>query len=76
MLGLARRSDALWLAGAAALLGASGYAFLTTTASLVPAGDYAALASLYLLVAFVNPALFLAVEQETTRLVSRWRALG
>ena len=76
LLGLARRSDALWLAGAVALLGASGYVFLTTTASLVPAGDYAALASLYLLVAFVNPGLFLAVEQETTRLVSRWRTLG
>jgi O-antigen/teichoic acid export membrane protein len=74
--GLARRSDALWLGGAVALLGASGYVFLTTTAALVPAADYAALASLYLLVAFLNPGLFLAVEQETTRLVSRWQAMG
>jgi len=72
---MARRSDALWLAGATALLGASGYVFLTLTAGLVPATDYAALASLYLLVAFINPGLFLAVEQETTRLGSRWQAL-
>ena len=59
-----------------AVLGASGYAFLTLTAGAVSVADYAAVASLYLLVALVGPGLFVAVEQETTRLVSRWEALG
>jgi O-antigen/teichoic acid export membrane protein len=57
------------------LLGASGYAFLTLTARAVPAEGYAALASLYLLVALVGPGLFVPVEQETARLVSRAQAL-
>lgn len=76
MLGLASLSGTIWVAGGSALLGASGYAFLTLTARIVPAADYASLASLYLLVALVGPALFIPVEQETTRLVSRWQALG
>ena len=59
-----------------AVLGASGYVFLTLTAGAVSTADYAAIASLYLLVALVGPGLFMAVEQETTRLVSRWQALG
>jgi len=59
-----------------AVLGASGYVFLTLTAGAVSVADYAAVASLYLLVALVGPGLFVAVEQETTRLVSRWEALG
>jgi O-antigen/teichoic acid export membrane protein len=76
LLGLASLSGTVWVAGGSAVLGASGYAFLTLTARAVPAGQYAALASLYLLVALVGPALFVPVEQETTRLVSRWQALG
>ena len=43
---------------------------------MVPAAGYAALAPLYLLVALAGPALFIPVEQEATRLVSRWGALG
>lgn len=58
------------------LLGASGYAFLTLTAVRVSPADYAALASLYLLVALVGPALFFGVEQEITRLVAAAEASG
>jgi O-antigen/teichoic acid export membrane protein len=76
VLGLASMSGTIWVGGGSVLLGASGYAFLTLTARIVPKADYAALASLYLLVALVGPALFIPVEQETTRLVSRWHALG
>ena len=59
-----------------AVLGASGYAFLTLTAGVVSPADYAAIASLYLLIALIGPGLFVPVEQETTRLVSRWLASG
>lgn len=76
VLGLAPLSGTIWVGVGSVLLGASGYAFLTLTARTVPAADYAALASLYLLVALAGPALFIPVEQETTRLVSRARALG
>jgi O-antigen/teichoic acid export membrane protein len=76
LLGLASLSGTIWVTAGSALLGASGYAFLTLTARRVSAADYSALASLYLLVAMVGPGLFIAVEQETTRLVSRSRALG
>jgi O-antigen/teichoic acid export membrane protein len=76
VLGLAPLSGTMWVGLGSVLLGASGYAFLTLTARTVPPADYAALASLYLLVALAGPALFIPVEQETTRLVSRWRALG
>ena len=58
------------------MLGASGYGFLTLTAGAVPPDDYAALASLYLLVALVGPALFMALEQETTRVVAALTARG
>jgi O-antigen/teichoic acid export membrane protein len=76
LLGLASLSGTIWVGGGSVLLGASGYAFLTLTGRIVPANDYASLASLYLLVAMIGPALFIPVEQETTRLVSRWHALG
>ena len=76
LLGLASLSGTIWVGGGSVLLGASGYAFLTLTAGIVPAADWASLASLYLLVAMVGPALFIPVEQEATRLVSRWHALG
>lgn len=71
LLGLVPLSGTIWVAAGTALLGASGYAFLTITARFVPA----ALGSLDLLVAQVGPGLFLAVKQETTRLLSRWQAL-
>jgi O-antigen/teichoic acid export membrane protein len=65
----------LWVAGGILLLGVSGYGFLTLAAGQVSPADYAALSSLYLLVAVAGPGLFFPVEQETTRLVSRARAL-
>ena len=66
----------LWVSGGTAILGLSGYAFLTLAAPHVSAVDYAALASLYLLMALAGPGLFMPVEQETIRLVSQARALG
>lgn len=75
-LGLASLSGTIWVAGGSALLGISGYAFLTLTVRAVPPAGYAALAPLYLLVALAGPALFIPVEQEATRLVSRWSELG
>lgn len=76
---LSRRSPlwgALWIALSSAILGASGYAFLVLPKSYLSTSDYAALAAFYPLVAFVGPALFIPVEQETIRLVSRATALG
>lgn len=73
---LAALSGAAWVALGTILLGASGYAVLTVTTSVVSPEDYAALASLYLLVAVIGPGVFIAVEQETSRLVSRAHALG
>lgn len=66
----------LWVGAASVLLGASGYAFLTLTARRLEPSAYAALASLYLLVALIGPGLFLPIEAETTKLVSRAQALG
>jgi O-antigen/teichoic acid export membrane protein len=59
-----------------ALLGVSGYVFITLTAAVIDELDYAAIASLYLLVALAGPGLFVAIEQETTRLVSHWQTRG
>lgn len=76
LLGIASLSGTAWVAAGTLLLGASGYAFLTLTTALVAPDDYAALAALYLLIAVIGPGIFVPVEQETTRLVSRWHALG
>jgi O-antigen/teichoic acid export membrane protein len=59
-----------------AMLGVSGYVFVTVTAAVINELDYAAIASLYLLVAVAGPGLFIAIEQEATRLVSHWQARG
>jgi O-antigen/teichoic acid export membrane protein len=69
-------TGSLWVAGGTVLLGLSGYAFIALTPGRVSAADYAALSSLYLLMSLIGPGLFMPVEQETTRLVSRARALG
>lgn len=58
------------------ILGASGYGFLTLTAGAVSESDYAGLASLYLLVALVGPGMFMALEQETIRVVTQRLARG
>ena len=69
-------TGSLWVAGGTGLLGLSGYAFIALTPGRVSAPDYAALSSVYLLMSLIGPGLFMPVEQETTRLVSRARALG
>ncbi len=52
------------------LLGTSAYAFLGLAGHALAPGEYAAVASLYLLTAVVGPGVFVAVEQETSREVS------
>lgn len=54
-----------------AVLGAAGYAFLTITAKMVTPAEYAALASLYLLIVVFGAGLFASVDLELSRLVSR-----
>jgi O-antigen/teichoic acid export membrane protein len=59
-----------------AVLGAAGYAFLTITAKMVTPAEYAALASLYLLIVVFGAGLFASVDLEISRLVSRGTATG
>lgn len=58
------------------LLGASSYVVLGIAGHDLEPRDYAALASLYLLTAIVGPGVFVSVEQETNREVSRRIAAG
>ncbi len=70
------------LAGAAPIgaglliLGVSAYVVLGIAGHALAPRDYAAVASLYLLVAIVGPGVFIAVEQETNREVSSRTAAG
>ncbi|HET9254966.1 MAG TPA: hypothetical protein VFO16_07155 [Pseudonocardiaceae bacterium] len=59
-----------------ALVGVSAYAFLALAGHALAPGDYAAVASLYLLTAVVGPGVFAALEQETSREVSARIAAG
>ncbi|MGH3874737.1 MAG: hypothetical protein ACRDSR_25080 [Pseudonocardiaceae bacterium] len=58
------------------LLGISAYAFLGLAGHALAPREYAAVASLYLLVAVVGPGVFVAVEQETSREISSRIATG
>jgi O-antigen/teichoic acid export membrane protein len=58
------------------VLGVSAYVVLGAAGHTLAPGDYAAVASLYLLVAMTSPGVFTALEQETNREVSSRRALG
>jgi len=58
------------------LLGISAYAVLGLAGHALKPRDYAAVASLYLLIAILGPGLFIAVEQETNRQVSSRLAAG
>ena len=58
------------------LLGVSAYVVLGIAGHVLDPRDYAAVASLYLLVAIVGPGVFIAVEQETNREVSSRVAAG
>lgn len=58
------------------LLGVSAYVVLGAAGHALAPRDYAAVASLYLLVAITSPGVFTALEQETNREVSSRRAAG
>ena len=58
------------------LLGVSAYVVLGAAGHALAPRDYAAVASLYLLVAITSPGVFTALEQETNREVSSRRATG
>ena len=58
------------------LLGLSAYVVLGTAGHALAPRDYAAVASLYLLVAITSPGVFTALEQEVNREVSSRRAAG
>ena len=58
------------------VLGVSAYVVLGAAGHALAPRDYAAVASLYLLVAITSPGVFTALEQETNREVSSRRAVG
>ena len=62
--------------GGLLLLGVSAYVVLGAAGHALAPRDYAAVASLYLLVAITSPGVFTALEQETNREVSSRRATG
>ena len=62
--------------GGLLLLGVSAYVVLGAAGHALAPRDYAAVASLYLLVAITSPGVFTALEQETNREVSSRRAAG
>ncbi|MGH3787374.1 MAG: hypothetical protein ACRDRG_12665 [Pseudonocardiaceae bacterium] len=66
----ARLSDVAPVGAGLVLLGISAYAFLGLAGHALAPREYAAVASLYLLIAVVGPGVFVAVEQETSREVS------
>src|ERR1700712_5108588 len=62
--------------GGLVLLGVSAYVVLAVAGHTLTPRDYAAVASLYLIVAITSPGVFTALEQETNREVSSRRAAG
>ncbi len=66
----ARLSDVAPVGAGLVLLGISAYAFLGLAGHALAPREYAAVASLYLLIAVVGPGVFVAVEQETSREIS------
>lgn len=66
----ARLSDVVPVGAGLVLLGISAYAFLGLAGHALAPREYAAVASLYLLIAVVGPGVFTAVEQETSREIS------
>ncbi|MGH3838893.1 MAG: hypothetical protein ACRDSF_24845, partial [Pseudonocardiaceae bacterium] len=63
-------SDVAPVGAGLVLLGISAYAFLGLAGHALAPREYAAVASLYLLIAVVGPGVFVAVEQETSREIS------
>ncbi|MGH3899962.1 MAG: hypothetical protein ACRDTA_17330 [Pseudonocardiaceae bacterium] len=72
----ARLSDVAPVGAGLVLLGISAYAFLGLAGHALAPREYAAVASLYLLIAVVGPGVFVAVEQETSREISSRIATG
>ncbi|MGH4008634.1 MAG: hypothetical protein ACRDTH_10860, partial [Pseudonocardiaceae bacterium] len=66
----ARLPDVAPVGAGLVLLGISAYAFLGLAGHALAPREYAAVASLYLLIAVVGPGVFAAVEQETSREIS------
>ena len=66
----ARLSGVVPVGAGLVLLGISAYAFLGLAGHVLAPREYAAVASLYLLIAVVGPGVFVAVEQETSREIS------
>lgn len=71
-----RVADVAPVGGGLLLLGVSAYVVLGVAGHALAPRDYAAVASLYLLVAITSPGVFTALEQETNREVSSRRAAG
>ena len=65
-----RLPDVVPVGSGLAVLGISAYAFLALAGHALAPREYAAVASLYLLIAVVGPGVFVAVEQETSRELS------
>lgn len=65
-----RLSDVAPVGAGLGLLGISAYAFLGLAGHALAPREYAAVASLYLLIAVVGPGVFVAVEQEISREIS------
>ena len=62
--------------GGLALVGLAAYVVLALAGHTLPARDYAAAASMFLLTAIVGPGVFAAVEQQTNHEVSARLAAG
>lgn len=58
------------------LVGAAGYGFVSLAGHTLPAAEFAAINSFYLMVNIIGPGLFSALEQETSRSVSAGLAGG
>lgn len=66
----ARLPDVVPVGGGLVLLGISAYAFLALAGHALAPREYAAVASLYLLIAVLGPGVFAAVEQQASREIS------
>jgi O-antigen/teichoic acid export membrane protein len=72
----ARLAEALPVGAGVALIALSAYAVLAMAGHVLAPAQYAAVASLYLLMSVLGPGIFVAVEQQTTHEVSARIAAG
>ena len=71
-----RLSSVALVGGGVVLVGLASYAVLGLAGHSLPPGEYAAVASLYLVTTIAGPGIFIAIEQETSREVSSRLATG